>query len=232
MKKIILIVITILAGASANAQNIQVHYDFGADRQMVTSTIEMFKTDTYGSTFFFVDFDYGGHLADVNGVSLSYLEIARDLRFWEAPVSLHAEYNSGMFRTSNFAASINSAYLLGGSYTLASADYSKVLTFMILYKYITEKHNDAFQVTTVWGLHSGNGKFSFTGFVDFWKEDNIVFDENNTASAAEYVFLSEPQLWYHLNDKLSIGGEVEISTNFAGNKGFMINPTTALKWTF
>jgi hypothetical protein len=41
-----------------SAQNIQQHYDFGKDRDYFTTTLEMFKPDEYGSTYFFVDFDY------------------------------------------------------------------------------------------------------------------------------------------------------------------------------
>lgn len=41
-----------------SAQNLQLHYDFGQDRKFFTSTLEMFKPDTLGSTFWFVDFDF------------------------------------------------------------------------------------------------------------------------------------------------------------------------------
>ena len=38
-----------------NAQNLQLHYDFGKGRQYLTTTVELFKPDKIGSTFFFVD---------------------------------------------------------------------------------------------------------------------------------------------------------------------------------
>ena len=37
-------------GAAVKAQNLQVHYDFGKDRKQITTTLEMFKPDKYGST--------------------------------------------------------------------------------------------------------------------------------------------------------------------------------------
>lgn len=40
------------------SQNLQVHYDMGKDRGYITTTLEMFKPDKYGNTFFFVDFDH------------------------------------------------------------------------------------------------------------------------------------------------------------------------------
>jgi hypothetical protein len=68
------------------AQNLQVHYDLGKDRKFVTTTLEMFKPDKWGSTFFFVDFDYNSN--DVEGVSLAYMEIARAIKFWDSPFAL------------------------------------------------------------------------------------------------------------------------------------------------
>lgn len=232
MKKLVLTALFVLIFTAVKAQNIQTHYDFGDGREMVTTTIEMFKADDYGNTFFFIDFDYGGKSANVNGVSLSYFEIAREFQFWDNPFAIHTEYNSGMFRTSDFSAPINSAFLLGGGYTFANTDFSHMFKVLLMYKYIDEKQDISAQFTTVWGFQLFDGKVSFTGFTDFWKEDNLVFDEQGNTSESEYVFLTEPQLWYNLTGQLSVGGEVEISSNFAGHKGFMTNPTLGVKWIF
>ena len=52
-------VATLAFGQLAKAQtNIQVFYDFGADRKQVTTTIEGFYNDNWGNTFFFVDHDF------------------------------------------------------------------------------------------------------------------------------------------------------------------------------
>ena len=48
------------------AQNIQLHYDFGRSlydkdlkgRPLLTSTVEKFHPDNWGSTYFFIDMDY------------------------------------------------------------------------------------------------------------------------------------------------------------------------------
>ena len=39
-------------------QNIQLHYEASEDRQYPVTTLEMFKPDDYGSTFWFVDMEY------------------------------------------------------------------------------------------------------------------------------------------------------------------------------
>ena len=199
---------------------------------MITTTAEMFKADNYGSTFFFIDFDYGGKATGVDGVSLSYLEIARNLKFWDHPFAVHAEFNGGMIRTTDFSAPLNNAYLLGGNYTFNNDSYTHILSLLAMYKYIESKHNDSFQLTAVWELQLLRGRISVAGFADFWREDNTVFDRNGHASQTKYVFLTEPQIWYNIDDHLSTGSEIEISSNFSGHKGLMVNPTLALKWTF
>jgi hypothetical protein len=210
------------------AQNLQLHYDMGKDRNYLTTTLEMFKPDKYGSTFFFVDMDYNSN--DVKGVSLAYWEIARGIKFWDTPFEIHVEYNGGFGQWQPGGAyQINDAWLFGGHYTWNNADFTRVFTLQAMYKNIRDKHDDSFQLTGVWGLHFLNRKLSFTGFADFWREDNAYF---GTTETTKYVFLSEPQLWYNFTPQFSIGTEIEFSSNFAGNKGTMTNPTLAAKWTF
>ncbi|MFO7939566.1 MAG: DUF5020 family protein [Bacteroidales bacterium] len=227
MKRFLLILF-VLASLGSAAQNVQLHYDMGKDRGYFTSTIEMFKPDKWGSTFFFVDMDY--NVGEVEGVSLAYLEFARDLKFWDGPVAIHAEFNGGFgqFKISdelNGAFTINNAWLGGLSYALNNEDFTRGITFQALYKNIANTPDDKphnFQVTAVWYMHFLDGKLSFTGFADFWKQNQ---------GSTDYVFLSEPQLWYNATENLSLGGEVELSQNFVSDE-FEVMPTLAVKWNF
>lgn len=220
------------------AQNMQLHYDFGKDRKMVTTTVEMFKLDKYGSTFFFIDMDYGSDARGVeNGVSLAYWEIARSFK-WRGNQKFEPriEFNNGVGRDDDDTSPvfpINNAWLIGAQYTFNNADFSKILTLQANYKHIKDgKINDdfstdnlsGFQLTAVWGLHFLKGKLSLTGFADFWRQDTYFGDK-------EFVFLTEPQIWYNACKHFSIGGEVEMSSNFVKDE-FVVNPTLAAKWTF
>lgn len=216
----------------AKAQNLQMHYDFGVDRKMVTTTAEVFKRDSFGSTFMFIDFDYGGKVADVEGISRAYMEVSRELKFWKPPIAIHAEFDGGFFRNSKTSLPINNSFLLGCSYSLANKNFSRVFSAQFLYKYIKDVNDFSYQLTIVWGLHFYNRKLSLTGFVDFWRQDVNVFDVNGNVTKKKFVFVSEPQIWYNFHSRFSIGGEVEVSSNFSGHKGFMANPTLALKWVF
>ena len=236
MKKVILSALLLLAVFSVSAQNVQLHYDFGSrlyddweDRPDLTSTVEMFHPDKWGSTFFFVDMDYNS-----KGVVAAYWEIARELQFWKTPVSVHVEYNGGLSNHFSF----NNAYLLGATYTYNSKDFSKGFSVTASYKYIQKHvcpHN--YQLTGTWYINfAKNGLLSFSGFADFWREKTFYDD----GSHHNFIFLSEPQIWLNLNRfkgisekfKLSVGSEVELSQNFGARKDFYAIPTLAIKWTF
>lgn len=231
------ILITLLAGQVMTAQNIQFHYDFGRslydefgkgevqERSQVTTTVEMFKPDRWGSTFFFVDMDYGK-----NAITSAYWEITRELQFWKGPWSVHLEYNGGL----NY---INHAYLGGATYTYNNSNFSRGFSLSAMYKSIQkneEPHN--FQLTGTWYMHFLQGKLSFSGFADFWREKHV--DAN--ADSHDFVFMAEPQFWVNLNKfksvnpkfNLSFGTEWELTHNFALKDGFYFIPTIAMKWSF
>lgn len=215
----------------AKAQNIQLYYDTG--RKCATSTVEMFRPDRGGSTFFFVDFDYAPKAFG------AYWEIARELNFWQNSkaswLSIHLEYNGGL---NNTAGSFNNAWLGGLTYSGHSKDFSKTWSISAMYKIIPgtvglngkrDIHN--FQITGVWGIKFAKGWCSFSGFIDFWREARAW-------QGTEYILLAEPQIWFNFNrikgwDKvnLSVGAEIELSNNFV-KKGFAVMPAVGLKWTF
>jgi len=233
MKKVLLLLMVFVTAMVLKAQNIQTHYDMGKDRKYLTTTVEMFKPDKYGSTFFFIDMDYG--VGNLTGVNMAYWEIARGIKFWEGPFELHVEYNGGFgqFEATpyNGAYQINNAWLLGGNYTWHAKDFSKIFTLSAMYKNIKDKNSAAFQITGVWTIQMLKNKLTFTGFADFWREDNVVGVAGDTKET-NYVFLSEPQLWYNVCKQFSVGTELELSNNFGGHNGFKDNLTIASKLTF
>ncbi len=234
MKRVLLLFALFALVASTRAQNIQLHYDLGDGRKYFTSTVEMFKPDKLGSTFFFIDMDY--NVGDVKGISMAYWEIARAFNIGKSPFAFHAEYNGGFGQWKDGDASgvftINSSWLTGLEYAINAKDFSKGITFQALYKYIQGKHDASFQLTGVWYVNFANNKLSFKGFADFWREDTIFNFGTPDEETTKFVFLSEPQLWYNFTEKFSAGSEVELNANFAGRKGFNIMPTVAVKYTF
>jgi hypothetical protein len=234
------------AATAVSAQNIQLHYDLGhslqgalSNRPSMTTTIEMFKPDKWGSTFFFTDIDY-----QRDGVAGAYWEIAREFSITaNKQWAVHAEYNGGLTSdevTWN-ATRFQHAALLGGAWNWCSADFNHTFSLQALYKYYFRNSHwnagafNSFQATAVWGISFAQKRCTFSGFVDAWYDR----DANG-----KVIVASEPQLWYNLNTikgwedvHLSVGTEVEISNNFVwdvnGNHNrFYAIPTIAAKWTF
>ena len=227
---------------AVNAQlNVQLHYDLGHDlygkelsnRPRVTATIENFTPDRWGSTFFFIDADFGN-----NVVKSAYGEIARELRFWKAPIAAHIEYNGGLQRAPY---GYDDAYLVGPAWNWASSDFSKTFSVQLMYKYLAHKRNHggtshSVQLTEVWGLQFVRGLCTFSGYCDLWYDKGV---------SGNVVLMSEPQFWVNLwhlprindNAKWSVGTELEISNNLVWptdgiNNRFYVIPTIATKWTF
>lgn len=233
MKKILVFLLTALTFSmtEVKAQNIQVMYDTG--RGCVTSTVEMFRPDAYGSTYFFVDMDCAPKMTG------AYWEISRELCFWQDTplswLSAHVEYNGGL---NTAAGSFNNAWLAGVTYSGHSKDFSKTWSLSALYKAIPgtvglsgKRQVSNFQITGVWGIEFAKGWCSFSGFFDLWKEARIW-------QGTEYIFITEPQFWVNLNKikgwekiGLSVGGELELSANFV-DKGWHALPAIGAKWTF
>lgn len=228
MKQILLLFSLLTITIATSAQNIQLHYDLGEGRKYFTSTVEMFRPDKYGSTFFFIDMDYSSDARNVtNGVSLAYWEIARSFQWKENQfIQPRVEYNGGVFKLDGNDTPfipIENCWLAGVEHTWASNDFSKILTLQANYKYIKDKEDASFQLTAVWTVNMLNNKLSFIGFADFWKEEMFW--------GTDFRFLSEPQLWYNFNPHFSAGTEIELSNNFVGDK-FFVSPTIAVKYTF
>lgn len=243
MKKLVIVFAMLVAFVGAKAQtNIQEMYDFG--RGHFTTTLEMFKGDDWGSTFFFTDIYHTNNIAPTD----FYTEIARTINFWGKSssigdsfinsFSLHVEWNGGCGIFGNGLAGfggypVNNAWLYGIEYFIANNDFSKRLTLEVMYKDIRGgSSNVPLQFTAVWGLDNlfGVPGLSFSGFADFWWE-------NQEAINTSTVFLAEPQLWYQVGrhfkcDNLNIGGEVEIANNFAGQEGWAVRPCLGIKWGF
>ena len=239
MKKILLSTLLWMATIPMFAQlNVQLHYDFAdalygkelSNRPHWTATIENFKADKWGSTYFFVDLDFGG-----NTMKSAYAEISREFKLGTSPFAAHVEYNGGLSGSGSY----NDAYLAGAAWNWANQDFSKTFSFQVLYKYLARQvvgSKHSWQLTTVWGIHFAKGLCTFSGYADVWHDNSVK---------GNLVLSSEPQFWFNLNALesvpddflLSLGTEVELTKSLVWptdglNDRFYAIPTLAAKWTF
>ncbi len=211
---------TLIITSIAFTQNLQLHYEASGDREYLVSTLEMFKPDQYGSTFWFVDMEYNDSRG-TKGVSLSYWEIARSFSLPINNLSATIQYNDGV---ANFG-SLGQVWLLGVNYYLDLGFVA--LPLDILYRDAAGSGSANIQLTTTWFIPLLDGNIECSGFVDLWSQDKADGD------GKQLVLLSEPQIWYNANEHLAVGSEVEISNNFVvGADGIQALPTIGLRWTF
>ena len=239
MKKILLSALLFIVSLPMLAQlNVQLHYDFGdafygdklSNRPHLTATVDNFKADKWGSTYFFVDLDFGD-----NTMKSVYAEFSREFNLGKLPIAAHVEYNGGL----SGGGSYNDAYLAGGAWNWANKDFSKTFSLQLLYKYLANQpssNKHSWQVTTVWGIHFAKGFCTFSGYADLWHDNSV---------SGNLVLSSEPQFWFNLyaldsvddDFKLSLGTELELSKNLVWpaegiNNKFYAIPTLAVKWQF
>lgn len=220
----------------ASAQtNLQTFYDFGDGRGYVTTTLEGFYGDKWGDTFFFIDHYYSNANNMYGACNGSYFEIERNFNFWKdsaaKDLSFQVEYDGATWPSSTFC--------FGPKYAFHSDDWSKMFTIALLYDCMYGAEADTpLKVSGVWGLSNifGVKGLTFKGFFDFWG-NNCAWFHTSGIKETHWSFLSEPQLWYNLGEdvlggKLDLGTEIEISNNFAGHEGFMVNPCLGARFTF
>ena len=242
MKKSILILFCCALAVVAQAQNLQVHYDFGRKiysdeqktRQMVTLTFEQFKADHLGSWFWFIDLDMYH-----DGMKGAYTEISREFTLTStsksSSLAAHVEYDGGMTTFKDGGGTrFQNAVLIGPAWNGHNSDFSATWSVQAMYKqyfkYQESKAYASFQLTGVWGLTFAGGKGNFSGFIDLWRGEKAN-------RHGQLVLLTEPQLWYNANKHFSIGTEVELSNHFifpecTSDKSFYVNPTQAVKYNF
>ena len=197
------------------SQNIQIHYDFGKDRNYITTTFEMFKPDEWGSTFWFIDLDFNNEKN--KSISLSYIELARYFKISGFDLFQPSlQYNDGVAPWGR----LGPAWLIGIHRTFDFIYFRINADVLFRSDYLSDGKD--IQFTLTW-FEPFFDRFLFTGFFDVWS-----FGENTKY----FILLTEPQIWMKIWRNFSIGTEIEISNNFIGKNLFRVCPTIALKWNF
>jgi len=202
------------------SQNLQLHYELSDQRQYLVSTLEGYTQDTYGATYWFVDFEYNE--SKIKSASSAYLEFARYINLPTIDLfQTTIQYNDGL--TSSF--SFDQIWLGGISREM---DIPFIpFTLDILYRKQTGHPSNDIQLTVVWFKPMYSEKLLFAGFVDLWSFDNA------SANGKDWILFSEPQVWYTFWQNAAIGGEVHIQYNFPTiTSSFEFYPTIGFKWDF
>ena len=242
MKKFISFVAALLLAVSAFAQEVQFQYDFHrskvAEKPYLTTTLTQTAFDKWGSTFYFVDFDF-----TESPDKVVYGEVQRALNFWQntalKDMYVLVEYNGGILPAFNGV--ISQAFLTGIGYSFHDESFRNFLQLQVLYRHFfgntfgNPNQDIPVQLTAVYtcrDLFNVKGLL-FSGFADFWWQDKIVAGDETSV-----IFSAEPQLWYNVGqhfgvNNLHVGGEVEVSVNaYDNDHHFTAWPAAGIRWTF
>lgn len=227
MKKLLFILASVFV-ASTHAQVIELHYDFGKQRKQITGTIETFKIDKLGNTFFFSDFDFNRP----DGANLAYFELARKFNIPNKLIkglNAHIEYNDGFLITKGNTPSgipIARAWLAGFGFPITIGNFTLHTSY--LYKNIYGSNNLDAQFTAVAMQNFFNNRLTIKGFIDVWSAPENTLNPSHK----KVVILTEPQILFNINNTFSIGTELEISKNFVPyTDKWTLNPTIMAKWS-
>lgn len=199
MKRVLLCILAMATVAWGGEKNLfvntQLHWDF--NREITTSTLELFAIDRLGNTFFFADFDF-----DETGQHGSYFEIARNFRmakFSKGNLNLSVQYNDGVLEAP--VKIIPGTFLYGVAF-----DNLRLGSALLEFQALARKEFAAslsWQMTFVW-MASFKPWLGFNGYVD------VNSDRQHDGRTR---IQSEPQLKF-LWHQWAIGSEVEVSRNF------------------
>lgn len=224
------------AGAQQfKSTNLQFHYNFGKEIYKAdpifygpSLTAEHFGTDRYGETLVHVDADLGQQgIADTRWV------LARDLKFWDAPIALHGEYRGGLTRVAD-RPRVENAYVAGLDYVYTNSAKDLKLNFVAGYRYnqnAAKPHG--LQLSGYWQWTSWNRLWTLIGYVNAYTTQT---DNEEMAIA----FQAEPQFWLNINQFAGVSDALDLSVGVEGRmyynvfmpKRFLAMPTLALKWNF
>ena len=215
--------------------NLQFHYNFGKEIYKNDTvfyapslTLEHFSTDKYGETLLHADADLGA-----DGFADTRWLLARDLKFWEAPIALHGEYRGGLTRI-NDRPWINNVYVAGLDYVYTNASKALKLNFVAGYRdeqRAAKPHG--LQLSGYWQWTSWNRLWTLLGYVN-------AYTTGAGGDEMRIAFQAEPQFWLNINQfvgvnealNLSVGVEGRFYYNVLTPERFLAMPTLAVKWNF
>jgi hypothetical protein len=225
----------------AKGQELQLHYDF---RHTVDPSL-------YEKNFPWLDFKYfkdidtigtGSFLMEAqtflngnkNNIGQSFFQLSQSLKFWKPNIYSYFYYSGGLGVTpSSFGYYISNAYAIGVSYPLIFKN--TWLNFSILYRYSAlQKISQDPQFNFYIGGALFNYKLKYSSTLVLWSTNNDDGMPANTGKNGKKVlFFADPQIWYSLVKKFSLGSRVSVYYNLIGDKEEIVfYPTIGIKRDF
>lgn len=240
MKKM-LFPLMLIMGITTYGQDLELHYDFrhstdpkNNERNFLFLNFNYFKElDTTGKGTFQIQVQ-----SQLNGekgsIGQTFIQLFHNVKYWKPKIYLSGYFSGGLGVTStSFGYNIANAYGLGLSVPLI---YPKTwFNFGLLYRYsATAKPGHDPQIN----FYVGGGLFGYrlmySSSIVFWTpaKDNGL-PVNAGKSGRKVSFFGDPQIWYGIGKKFSIGSRINLYYHIITDENkIMLYPTIGIKRKF
>lgn len=198
--RLILILTIVFSSLFSYAQeNYSVWIEKGDEMKIVT------ETDLAGDRNY--NYIYGEIVTESNQTTTAYLQILREQKWWNAPISIHAEFRSFLLEGEK----VNNVYLIGTSFRTVDVN-AGFIDIQTLYRYDT-KNNAQLTLLSEWNYK----RFRYSMYADFFGMDKLYM-------------LSENRFFYQICGFIRIGANVELSNHVINMDGFKCRPFAVLRF--
>jgi hypothetical protein len=243
MKQYVLVLTIMLLTLPIAAQNLQFHYDL---RHTVSPTqnphnfptlyFEYFKKQDSGHSFVkpgsFLLKTEADLFGSNNNIGKFFLQVSQSFRFWKPKIFLSLQYSGGGGITEPKQYSYYIANTFSAGAECPFQWKAIFFTAQLYYRYVPyQRPSQDFLYTLYWWKGLLNYRLEVAGDFSIWTENKDHGDGTTPGpNAKRFFFFAEPQIWYNINKKISIGSKVNLFYHVNTPAGLLqIAPTLAIK---
>lgn len=202
----------LLLTTAANAQNLQLHYDF---RRYPTLYFEYFKKQDSGHSLIkpgsFLLKSEANFLGVRDNIGKYYLQISQSFRLWSPNLFLALQYSGGggITEPKQYSYYIANTFSAGAEYPFQwkGAWFTAQLYFRWSQGYPKPSHD--FLYTFYWWKGLFNYRLELAGDFSIWT-DNKNHDPSPGEKGKRFFFFAEPQAWFNCTKRLAIGSKLNM----------------------
>ncbi len=224
-------------------QSLQLHYDFqqstvpsGNTKNHPTLYFEYFKAQDSGTHFikpgsflFKTQADFTGEKTNMGKF---YVQVSQTFRCWHPKIFVHLQYSGGAGLTeprqysyyirNTFSAGLSYPFKWGNTWLSAVANY-RVIAY--------NKMSHDVMATLYWWKGLLHYKAEFSGDFSVWSESRNHGDEGTKGlHGKQFFFFAEPQLWYNIFPKFSVGSRVSMNYHVLSSaNNLQVYPSIAVR---
>jgi hypothetical protein len=236
-KKLPLFVFLLCMAISSEGQELQVRHSVDPklnDKNFPMVDFKYFKElDTMATGSFLIELQSFLN-GEKSNIGQAFIQATQNIKFWKPKIYLSCGFSGGVgVAIPSYGYYIANSYSIGISYPLVFP--RTWFSFNILYRYtaILKPSHDP-QLT----IYLGGGQFNYKlmyscSFVSWFTNKDNGLPGNEGKKGKKYLFYADPQIWYGIGKKYSIGSRVSVYYHlFSDENTLKAYPTIGIKRGF